>query len=480
MIAKFKRLNTSEKLIIGNIYVNPDISKSSVIWSMLGGELEQLVLCKEPVYIGGDFNVRLGNLGSLNREAIENTNLFEKRVCSDAVISTEALTVCNMLEEVNLTILNGRCEGDISGNYTFIGNTGSSTIDYVCCNDVAADSVCKLQVLEYQCHDHQPIVLEAGYPSSQQPRETNAKTIFKWDREKVSEFMRELELIDTSHWNGNLDIDSIQSFICKSIQEAATRLGMARIVKQTQPKDKQWFDEQCKTAKRKVRLAFKTLKETGYNKGIREMFVKIRKEYRQLVKGKKKDHLNAIKNELKQVRRTTDFWNAVRKLRKRKPRTDNPINKSKWEEHLQKLLGERGTDETPAFYDCRHPELDVQISMEECMKAREKMKNGKMPGGDKISNEFLKAIPQNFQKLFHRMFNIILEGGTPPRSWGEIEIVMIHKKGDTNDPSNYRGISLINCAAKWFTQIILTRLSKWAESNSILCETQSGFRKQRG
>ena len=37
-------------------------------------------------------------------------------------------------------------------------------------------------------------------------------------------------------------------------------------------------------------------------------------------------------------------------------------------------------------------------------------------------------------------------------------VVPIHKKGNTNDVNNYRGIELISCFAKLFTSILNTRL----------------------
>ncbi|CAG7730748.1 unnamed protein product, partial [Allacma fusca] len=99
---------------------------------------------------------------------------------------------------------------------------------------------------------------------------------------------------------------------------------------------------------------------------------------------------------------------------------------------------------------------------------------------DGISGEFLKSLPENFMRLFLQVFNQIIEGKTPPRAWGDIELVMLYKKGDLNDPGNYRGISLISHGCKWFTQILLDRLNKWCEESGIMCETQAGFRKTRG
>ena len=50
------------------------------------------------------------------------------------------------------------------------------------------------------------------------------------------------------------------------------------------------------------------------------------------------------------------------------------------------------------------------------------------------------------------------------------------KSGDKQNPSNYRGISLIDSLCKVFTSILTSRLQKWCEDNNIISECQAGFR----
>lgn len=45
-----------------------------------------------------------------------------------------------------------------------------------------------------------------------------------------------------------------------------------------------------------------------------------------------------------------------------------------------------------------------------------------------------------------------------------------------SDPSNFRGISLMNTMYKIFSIILNKRLYKWAEENIMLDEAQAGFR----
>ena len=50
------------------------------------------------------------------------------------------------------------------------------------------------------------------------------------------------------------------------------------------------------------------------------------------------------------------------------------------------------------------------------------------------------------------------------------------KKGDIDDPDNYRGITLVSCLSKLFTAVLNARLTKFLNDNSIILENQAGFR----
>ena len=78
-----------------------------------------------------------------------------------------------------------------------------------------------------------------------------------------------------------------------------------------------------------------------------------------------------------------------------------------------------------------------------------------------------------------KIYNRILESGVYQESWCKGLIVPIHKRGDRNDPNNYRGIMLIGVFAKIFSLVLRNRLSTWCEDNEFLNEFQFGFRVGR-
>jgi len=74
-----------------------------------------------------------------------------------------------------------------------------------------------------------------------------------------------------------------------------------------------------------------------------------------------------------------------------------------------------------------------------------------------------------------KLFNSILLSGKYPSEWKTGYIKPLLKGGDTNDPSNYRGISIMPCLSKIFNSILNNRLQAYFDSNSIINKAQIGF-----
>ena len=77
------------------------------------------------------------------------------------------------------------------------------------------------------------------------------------------------------------------------------------------------------------------------------------------------------------------------------------------------------------------------------------------------------------------MFNKIMNGGIYPKQWSIAIISTVDKKGDRNNPQNYRGISFLSTTSKVFTKILNNRLITWAEENYKRDEGQCAYRKGR-
>src|SRR6266516_4152809 len=102
------------------------------------------------------------------------------------------------------------------------------------------------------------------------------------------------------------------------------------------------------------------------------------------------------------------------------------------------------------------------------------------PGPDNIHYQFLKHLPEiSLQLLFH-LFNIIWTSGEFPVQWQQGLIIPIPKPDkERTDPNSYRPITLTSCLCKTMERMVNDRLVYYFESNSVISNLQSGFRKQR-
>ena len=67
-----------------------------------------------------------------------------------------------------------------------------------------------------------------------------------------------------------------------------------------------------------------------------------------------------------------------------------------------------------------------------------------------------------------------------PPQWSEGLIVNLFKKGDKEDPANYRGITLLSVVGKVLSKILNNRLVEHLDEGKALHEGQAGFRDGRG
>ena len=123
--------------------------------------------------------------------------------------------------------------------------------------------------------------------------------------------------------------------------------------------------------------------------------------------------------------------------------------------------------------------LDRQIDREEIAQCVKKLKNNKTGGCDGIVGELLKYGGSGMVCLLEQLFSVIWREELVPRQWREGLIVSLFKKGDKEDPGNYRGITLLSVVGKVFCKILNNRLVERLDRGGILHEGQAGFRVNR-
>ena len=123
--------------------------------------------------------------------------------------------------------------------------------------------------------------------------------------------------------------------------------------------------------------------------------------------------------------------------------------------------------------------LDQPITLAEVSHVVKAIKNNKSADSDRIVDELIKYGGEPMCEMLLAFFNLVWDSEYASSYWREGLIVSLFKKGDREDPGNYRSITLLNVVGKLYSRVINNRLLKHLELNHLLHEGQGGFRKGR-
>lgn len=491
--------NFANCIIIGAVYISPG-KNDEVCIELFEESLVSVTERSENahIYILGDFNARVGELNQLNQlRGDENnplacTNLDIVRRSSDKKVTKRGTLLTEVMEASGMLLINGRSFSDSPAQFTSVHTNGKSVIDLLWVNSQIWDLILDFLVMnKFSVSDHFPCSLILKTNAMRKTNhgiqnKINASweiTRIKWDKEKTKLFNEQLKLKlqnfkENERENGVQD----QETLTRGIKEVAAEIGLQQVVKRggsTATGRNLWFDQECKVQKRLVNKAARTMRNTNFDQTHVKIFLVEKKKYKALIKNKKRIATNKLKTEIGNVKNSKEFWKTVKKLKGFKKHT-NPIAVDTWEQYLQNFYGSEISSETD-FYDARHPILDRDIDKKELDMILQKLKTNKTPGSDGIAYEFFKNLDSEVGKpALLQTLNKIMNGSSIPDAWGEIKLSLIFKKGDPQNPDNYRGIALINSITKILTYIIANRISNFAEENNLIPESQAGFREKRG
>ena len=95
--------------------------------------------------------------------------------------------------------------------------------------------------------------------------------------------------------------------------------------------------------------------------------------------------------------------------------------------------------------------------------AVKKLKRHKSSGADKIPAELIKTGGRTICCEIHKLNNSIWNKKELPGEWKESIIIPCYKKGHKTDCSNCRGISVLPTTYKIVSNILLSKLTPYAE-----------------
>lgn len=450
-----------------------------------GTDFEQLrevmeVVSESPVEfcILGDLNARIGDLQVLDEEVLSGyPQIASIRKSCDTVIDAKGKKLLEFFEDYGGIILNGRTVGDCDGELTFQGAMGKSVIDYCCCSVDFLKHIDKFSVLSKPYSDHMPICIKISANTS----ETNVvKSIslpqkLFWNARNLHEYQIKLnQFVMCKEFECCANIDVKTEQLKKMIILAA---NCKQLPKLFEPKQK-WFDSQCSNARQKM---FRNLRMFQKHR-LEQLKLKYKESARVFKKicwEKKRLYENNILLQLNNVKNANDWWSLANSIKMKKFTIGTNITLDMFKNYFSCLLSLQAPATLTIYPQpfIVNPILDAPITLTELCYALSTAKDNKAPGLDRIPSEFYKNAPLIFLKEVASYFNNIFETEQIPNSFRQSVIVPIYKKGDSNEVSNYRGLSLNDALYKLFTNVLFNRISSWLDEDNVLNEFQAGFRK---
>ena len=107
------------------------------------------------------------------------------------------------------------------------------------------------------------------------------------------------------------------------------------------------------------------------------------------------------------------------------------------------------------------------------------MMSNSAPGKDRVEYRHLRVIDPKGE-LLASIFGHCIRQRDVPDIWKTATTILIHKKGPTDDVSNFRPIALMSCIYKLLMGLLARRISKWAIENALLSEEQKSARPTEG
>ena len=193
-----------------------------------------------------------------------------------------------------------------------------------------------------------------------------------------------------------------------------------------------------------------------FNKIIRNTYFKHYREYRKLVKFKKKNLKKSIIKQLDELETKVpkQYWKLVSSLKEDDDQTCGPelgTDSTSWSDYFKKLNSVQDkfnvrVEELDKIVKNDKNEtfnlLDLIIKQSEISNLMAKLKNNKASDFDNASNEMLKCDTTTLFPCLHKLFNLVFSPGVYPSSWATGYITPIFKTGDCRQSGNYRGITI--------------------------------------
>ena len=262
----------------------------------------------------GDLNSRVGNLEDyiLNDEHDVVTknksyvvdNFTKNRTSLDLIVNDYGKSLIDTCISHNLAIVNGRCTGDNTGNFTCITANGSSVVDYYIISKNIFDMVNHMKINTLTpWSDHKQIEMSLKchmITNNCKKTETmvDVPARYIWDDDSKCRFLTALReqsiqteidtYISISYENSKIEVNKAETDLCAILHNTA-KLSLKRrkikLHRRNRPTPhQQWFNDDCFQVKKQVQYVRSMYNKYPKDRKIKECFDQCKNIYKSVLK----------------------------------------------------------------------------------------------------------------------------------------------------------------------------------------------------
>ena len=212
----------------------------------------------------GDEQPKLEEMVNFMPGSVDDSDAWFGRRSKDRTVNKVGKSLLNMCFMLDCIIVNGFCDSDVDGEFTYVSPHGSSVIDYFIISEDLCSGHSELRVRNRVDSWYLPVeikLIKVGRTADKLTQEEISEECIVWSEACLPSYIHEFASDDFNHCirNAHLelrhDVDAFMDIFLKALYGAAA--CMVRAVGKKRENANDWFDEECTRKKRTVKTLFK-------------------------------------------------------------------------------------------------------------------------------------------------------------------------------------------------------------------------------
>jgi len=450
----------SKSLIIGNIYRSPNsnLDNSKSIFAAITEICQQ----EADIMVCGDFNMK-------------DINWIDGTTSNSDNSPSKWFMEC---------IENNFLTQHVTESTRFRTGQESSLLDLILTSDESL--VSGLQYTDpIGKSDHVCLSFEVRRGDVDQNTGKKGRNYYKGD---YSALKKDIAAVDWEEVLTNMDVEEAWNLFQR---ELTSSIGKHIPISQNANKRrKKWISKDTEESIRLKHRAYRKYKNEPTEENWAE-FKKMRNKVTETTRNARVDFENQVAHDFKDnpkafwsyVKGQTSVRSGVAPLKKDDGSiATKPEDKA---EELNRFFASVFTDEDRNHIPTPKPEQmtsvleSIVITDKDIEQEIRGLKPGKSAGPDGIHPKVLIEVSEQISLPLKLIFQKSLHEGVVPQAWKEAEVVPIFKKGQRDNPGNYRPVSLTSVCCKMLERIVRRAIVGHATLNNLLTPAQHGFRPNR-